>query len=81
MIGDIALLLWVFILLPFVDYVKAAGFLMIDVDSASTVLVVVLYGLLSGATFAGFRWVKTLGAPDVQRQFARVKNRLLSARP
>lgn len=70
MTGQIALLLRVFILLPlaglaatlpFVDYDKAAGLLTIDINAASTAIAVVLYGLLSGGTFAWSRRVRALG--------------------
>jgi hypothetical protein len=67
MTGQIALLLRVFILLPlaglaatlpFVTYDKAAGLLTIDLNAASLAMAVLLYGLLSGGTFAWSRWVK-----------------------
>ncbi|GGG59673.1 hypothetical protein GCM10011415_01970 [Salipiger pallidus] len=70
MTGHIALLLRVFILLPlaglaaalpFVAYDKAAGLVTIDINTASTMLAVLLYGLFSGGTFAWSRWVKRLG--------------------
>ena len=70
MTGQIALLLRVFILLPlaglaaalpFVTYDKAAGLLTIDLNAASLAIAVLLYGLLSGGTFAWSRWVKGVG--------------------
>jgi hypothetical protein len=70
MTGQIALLLRVFILLPlaglsatlpFVTYDKAAGLLTIDLNAASLAIAVLLYGLLSGGTFAWSRWVKEVG--------------------
>jgi len=70
MTGQIALLLRVFILLPlaglsatlpFVTYDKAAGLLTIDLNAASLAMAVLLYGLLSGGTFAWSRWVKGVG--------------------
>jgi hypothetical protein len=70
MTGQIALLLRVFILLPlaglsatlpFVTYDKAAGLLTIDLNAASLTIAVLLYGLLSGGTFAWSRWVKRGG--------------------
>ncbi|MCD1621033.1 hypothetical protein K7H20_23595 [Salipiger manganoxidans] len=47
--------------LPFVTYDKAAGLLTIDANTASVTLAVVLYGLVSGGTFAWSRWAKALG--------------------
>ena len=70
MTGQISLLLRVFILLPpaglsptlpFVTYDKAAGLLAIDLNAASIAIAVLLYGLLSGGTFAWSRWVKGVG--------------------
>lgn len=70
MTGQIALLLRVFILLPlaglaaalpFVTFDKAAGLLTIDLNAASLAIAVLLYGLLSGGTFAWSRWVKEAG--------------------
>ena len=70
MTGQIALLLRVFILLPlaglsatlpFVTYDKAAGLLTVDLNAASVAIAVLLYGLLSGGTFAWSRWVKGVG--------------------
>ena len=70
MTGQIALLLRVFILLPlaglaatlpFVTYDKAGGLLTIDLNAASLAIAVLLYGLLSGGTFAWSRWVKGVG--------------------
>ena len=70
MTGQIALLLRVFILLPlaglaaalpFVTFDKAAGLLTIDLNAASLAIAVLLYGLLSGGTFAWSRWVKRIG--------------------
>ena len=70
MTGKIALLLRVFILLPlaglsatlpFVTFDKAAGLITIDVNAASITAAVVLYGLVSGGTFAWSRWAKALG--------------------
>ena len=70
MTGQIALLLRVFILLPlaglsatlpFVTYDKAAGLLTIDLNAASLAMAMLLYGLLSGGTFAWSRWVKGVG--------------------
>ena len=70
MTGQIALLLRVFILLPlaglsatlpFVTYDKAAGLLTIDLNAASLAIAVLLYGLISGGTFAWSRWVKGVG--------------------
>jgi len=70
MTGQIALLLRVFILLPlaglsatlpFVTYDKAAGLLTIDLNAASIAIAMLLYGLLSGGTFAWSRWVKGVG--------------------
>ncbi|SDJ58869.1 hypothetical protein [Salipiger marinus] len=70
MTGQIALLLRVFILLPlaglsatlpFVTYDKTAGLLTIDLNAASLAMAVLLYGLLSGGTFAWSRWVKGVG--------------------
>ncbi|MCD1616496.1 hypothetical protein ACFSDD_13585 [Salipiger marinus] len=70
MTGQIALLLRVFILLPlaglaatlpFVTYDKAAGLLTIDLNAASLAIAALLYGLLSGGTFAWSRWVKGVG--------------------
>jgi len=70
MTGQIALLLRVFILLPlaglsatlpFVTFDKAAGLITIDLNAASLAIAVLLYGLLSGGTFAWSRWVKGVG--------------------
>lgn len=70
MTGQIALLLRVFILLPlaglaatlpFVEFDKATGILSIDVNAASIAAAVVIWGLVSGSTFAWSRWVKALG--------------------
>lgn len=68
--GQIALLLRVFILLPlaglaatlpFVAFDKASGILTIDLNAASIAAAVVIWGLVSGGTFAWSRWVKALG--------------------
>lgn len=64
MTGKIGLLLRVFILLPlaglaatlpFVDFDKATGILSVNINAASIATAVVVWGLVSGGTFARSR--------------------------
>ena len=70
MTNQIALLLRVFLFyplaglvaaLPFIDYDKAAAVLTIDPNAGAAFLAVLIWGLVSGGTFAWSRWVKALG--------------------
>jgi len=46
---------------PFVTFEEAAGLLTIDINAGAVALAAVLYGVLTGGTFAWSRWLKARG--------------------